>query len=68
MCTFENDRTVDVCDVAFPAVRAALADSFGDVVKFVHTDGQPTRVTAPESVPATEFRAQAERAIASIQE
>ena len=33
MCTFNDKRTVQVCDVAISQVRAAVEASFGDLVR-----------------------------------
>jgi len=67
MCNFEGDRTVEVCDVAIGRVRAELDHRFAGSVVYVERDGAPTRVVAGPEVPASEFRSEAERAIAAAQ-
>ncbi|MHB8510175.1 MAG: hypothetical protein ACYDGR_16290 [Candidatus Dormibacteria bacterium] len=67
MCTFEDDRTVQVCDIAIGSVRAELDGKFTGSLTYVHRDGEPTRVVAGAGVPAAEFRSSAERAIARAQ-
>ena len=67
MCTFENDRTVEVCDVAIGAVRKALEEQFFGSVTFAHRDGAPTLVSAAPGIPAAHFRSTAERVIAAVQ-
>jgi len=67
MCTFEDDRTVEVCDVAIGRVRAELDRRFAGSVAHVHREGAPTLVAAGPDVSASEFRSEAERAIAAAQ-
>lgn len=67
VCNFEDDRTVEVCDVAIVRVRAELDQRFAGSVVYVQREGAPTRVVAGPEVSASEFRSEAERAIASAQ-
>ena len=67
MCTFEDDRTVQVCDVAITAVRTALDKRFAGSVSYIHADGEPTRVVAGAEVSSSDFRSHAEAAIAAAQ-
>jgi len=67
MCTFKDDRTVEVCDVAIGRVRAELDQRFAGSVVYVQREGAPTLVLAGADLPASEFRSEAERAIAAAQ-
>ena len=67
MCTLEDDRTVQVCDIAIGSVRAELECKFAGSLTYVHRDGEPTRIVAGGGVSAAEFRSSAERAIARAQ-
>lgn len=67
MCTFEDDRSVQVCDVAVGQVRAELDLSFPGLVTYEHQDGQPTRVVADRAIPAAASRLRAAEAIERAQ-
>jgi hypothetical protein len=67
MCTFENEKTVVVCDLALHRVRAALSAAFGDALEFTPIEGQGTRVEARPSVDEAAFQAVARAAIAAAQ-
>lgn len=67
MCNFEDDRTVEVCDVAIGRVRAHLDRRFAGSVVYIEREGAPTRVEAGPDLPSSEFKSEAERAIAAAQ-
>jgi hypothetical protein len=67
MCTFENEHSIQVCDVAIGQVRAELDRRFPGLVTYVHEDGQPTRVIADSTVPPAGFKSGAELAIERAQ-
>jgi hypothetical protein len=67
MCTFENEKTVVVCDLALHKVRNAVSAAFGEAVEFTHIEGQGTRVEARPSVDVAAFQAVARAAIAAAQ-
>ncbi len=67
MCTFHDDRTVEVCDVAIGRVRAELQAAFGERVRFTSRHGEPTLVEATADVDAGEFTGVARRAIDAAQ-
>ena len=68
MCTFEDDRTVQVCDIAIDAVRRDLESRFASDVTSTHREGEGTLVMAGSQVAAADFRRSAEQAIAAAQE
>lgn len=69
MCTFKDERTVVVCDVAIGQVRRAMEDAFdgGDGVRYTVVDGQGTLVEAVPSVDAQQFLATTQAAMAAVQ-
>ena len=40
MCTFENEHSVVVCDIAIQQVRAAASAAFGDGIRYAPIVGQ----------------------------
>jgi hypothetical protein len=68
MCTFENERSVVVCDSAIRRVREVVNAAFGDVVQFTPITGQGTRVEVPPSVDEEVFQGMARSAIEAVQE
>jgi hypothetical protein len=68
MCTFKDERTVQVCDVAIEQVRHELQASFGEKVHYTHVAGEGTIVQASEDVDATLFNTRAQAAIAAAQQ
>ncbi|HEY8767240.1 MAG TPA: hypothetical protein VIP09_08270 [Dehalococcoidia bacterium] len=67
MCTFKNERTVQVCDVAIEKVRRTLAGAFGNDVSFTHVEGAGTLVKAAAPVDPEGFSRLAREAIASAE-
>ena len=67
MCTFENEQSVVVCDIAIQGVREAVSAAFGDAVQFTPAPGQGTRVEALPSVEKKAFQEVAREAIAAAQ-
>jgi hypothetical protein len=68
MCTFENKRSVLVCDLAIQHVREAVSAAFGDAMEFTPISGQGTRVAAKSAIDAEAFQAVTRAAIAAAQE
>ncbi len=68
MCTFENEHSVVVCDIAIQQVRAAVSAAFGDAVQYTPIAGQGTRVEARHSIDEEAFQEVARSAIAAAQE
>jgi hypothetical protein len=46
MCTFRDERTIQVCDVAIGRVREAVKETFGDTVRFTALEGGATLLEA----------------------
>lgn len=67
MCTFQDQRSVVVCDVAIDYVREALDGAFDRQVRYSHLEGQGTLVEINDEGGAEQFRARAEAAIAAAQ-
>ena len=67
MCTFENEQSVLVCDLAIHHVREAVSAAFGDAVQYTPVNGQGTRVQASPSVDEEAFQAVTRVAIAVAQ-
>jgi len=67
MCTFKDERTVMVCDVAIGRVKDALGEAFDAGVQYTVVDGEGTRVEAEHGVDAAEFIALSRSAIAQAQ-
>lgn len=57
MCTFQDQHTVLVCDVAIGPVRQALTAAFGEAIQYTPVEGQGTLVQAPPSVEGESFLA-----------
>lgn len=47
MCTFENEQSIVVCDIAIGKVREATRQAFGDAVQFTPV----TRSLKPHKLP-----------------
>lgn len=67
MCTFKDERTVLVCDVAIGHVRRNLEKTFGNRVRYTPVEGQGTLVEAEGNVDGRPFTAIARAAIAEAQ-
>ena len=67
MCTFKDERTVMVCDVAIGRVQKELRGAFGDRVRFTPADGQGTLVEAEPTVDDAQFVAIAQASITASQ-
>ena len=68
MCTFENEHSVLVCDVAIRQVREATSRTFGEAVQFTPAEGAGTRVEVLPSVDEKAFQEVARQAIAAAQQ
>jgi hypothetical protein len=68
MCTFDNEHSVVVCDIAIQQVRAAVSAAFGDGIRYTPIVGQGTRVEARPSIDEEAFQEVARSAIAAAQE
>ncbi len=68
MCTFENEHSVLVCDIAIQQVREAVSTAFGDAVQFTTAPGQGTRVEAPPTIDEEAFQEVTRAAIAAAQQ
>jgi hypothetical protein len=68
MCTFKDEQTVMVCDVAIGQVRERLQETFGDAIEYVAVDGKGTLVQAPSTVDSVQFQAVTREAIAASQD
>ena len=68
MCTFADQRTVLVCDVAIAAVRQELQRGLqASDVQYTVVEGQGTLVQAAARVDAEQFEARVRTAIAHAQ-
>ena len=67
MCTFKDERTVQVCDVAIEKVRGTLDAAFGNDVSFTHVEGGGTLIKAAAFVDSEGFSKLAREAIASAE-
>jgi hypothetical protein len=67
MCTFHDERTVQVCDLAIANVRAVVQATFGAAVTCTPRDGAGTFVQAGSGVDLTLFGEQTRAAIAAAQ-
>jgi hypothetical protein len=67
MCTFKDERTVLVCDVAIGRVRAAIDATVTarDSVRYTVVDGQGTLVEAEHGVDVQQFTVATQAAIAA---
>lgn len=68
MCTFENEHSVLVCDIAIHQVREAVGTTFGDAVQFTPVPGQGTRVEVAPTIDEKVFQDVAREAIAAAQQ
>lgn len=68
MCTFENEHSVLVCDIAIHQVREAVSTAFGDAVQFTPAPGQGTRVEVAPTIDEKVFQEVARTAIEAAQE
>jgi hypothetical protein len=68
MCTFKDEQTVMVCDVAIGQVRERLQETFGEAVQYTTVDGQGTLVQAPPTVDSARFQSVTREAIAASQD
>lgn len=69
MCTFKNEQTVMVCEVAIGRVRERLQEVFGETVQYTPVeDGQATLVHALPTIDSARFQAVAREAIAAVQD
>lgn len=67
MCTFNDDQTVMVCDVAIGQVRERLQEAFGEAVHYMPVEGKGTLVQASPMINAPQFQAVTREAIAASQ-
>ena len=67
MCTFQDEQTVLVCDVAIGHVRKASESAFGDAVQYTTMKGQGTLVEATPAVDVEQFQTLIRAAIAAAQ-
>lgn len=67
MCTFKDERTVLVCDVAIGRLKKDLATTLGDRVRYTPVEGQGTLVEADSDVDGQAFEAIARTAIEEAQ-
>jgi hypothetical protein len=68
MCTFKDEQTVMVCDVAIGRVREYLQETFGEGVQYTTVDGKGTLVQAPPTIDAARFQSVTREAIAASQD
>jgi hypothetical protein len=64
VCTFENEQSVVVCDIAIGKVREATSRAFGDAVQFTPVKGAGTRVEVGPTVDTATFQEVTRQAIA----
>ena len=55
MCTFENERTVLVCDVAIGQVKRDLEHVFAGRIRYTSIDGKGTLVEADPQIDGSAF-------------
>lgn len=67
MCTFKDEQTVMVCDVAIGQVRERLQEAFGEAIQYTTVHGKGTLVQASSTTDATRFQAVTREAIAASQ-
>ena len=67
MCSFRDDRTVQVCDLAIGHVRETVKESFGDSVRCTPIEGGGTLVEADSDVDPEIFGERTRAAIAAAQ-
>lgn len=68
MCTFKDEHTVLVCDVAISHVRETVDAVFGNAVHYTMVEGQGTLVEVNPTVDAEQFHALTRTAIAVAQD
>lgn len=68
MCTFKDEQTVMVCDVAIGQVRERLQEVFGETVQYTTVDGKGTLVQATSTVDVAQFQSLTREAIAASQD
>jgi hypothetical protein len=68
MCTFENEHSIVVCDLAIGKVREAVNAAFGDDVLYLPITGQGTRVEAEAIIDEEAFQEVVRTAIATAQD
>jgi hypothetical protein len=67
VCTFEDERSVVVCDVAIERVRRDVDLVFGAEVRYTAVEGEGTRVAAAENIDAEAFATHMRKAIVAAQ-
>lgn len=67
MCTFKDEQTVMVCDVAIGQVRERLQEAFGETVQYTTVNGQGTLVQIPSTVDTARFQSATREAIEEAQ-
>jgi len=67
MCTFKDERTVQVCDLAISQVRQAVEEAFGDLVRCTALESGGTLVQVESGVDSEAFGERARAAIAAAQ-
>lgn len=67
MCTFKDERTVLVCDVAIGRVKKDLGSAFGGRVRYTPIEGQRTLVEAEPAVDGGAFTDIARAAVQASQ-
>lgn len=67
MCTFEDERSALVCDVAIDQVRRVADRAFGHTVCYTIVDGRGTRVQVTDNVEPALFEVHMRTAIAMAQ-
>ena len=67
MCTFENEHSAIVCDLAIGQVREAVSAAFGEAVQQTSIPGQGTRVEVPPTEDLHVFEEVTRAAIAAAQ-
>jgi hypothetical protein len=68
MCTFKDQQTVLVCDVAIGQVRERLTAAFGEIIQYTPIEGQGTLVQASSGVTSEQFQSLTRAAIAQAQQ
>lgn len=67
MCTFKDEQTVLVCDVAIGLVRKRLQQAFGEAIQYTTVDGKGTLVQASSTTDAAQFQAVTREGIVQAQ-
>ena len=67
MCTFQDDHSVLVCDVAIYHVRMAIDAAFGNGVQYTTVEGQGTLVEATPTIDTEKFHRLTRTAIVEAQ-